>query len=117
LIGYYGEPGTRLFKMMVRNGPWKYIYMANGGREQLFNLVDDPHELKNEMGSHRDVAARMRFTAAKDCERPELKAAMEVEKLRKFDFQARALTRIYQFDRSRGVMGFPKRPEDGLRKA
>jgi hypothetical protein len=59
----------------------------------------------------------MRFIAAKDCERPELKAAMEGGELRRFDFQARALTRIYQFDRSRGVTGFPKRPEDGLRKA
>ncbi|MGH7484933.1 MAG: sulfatase family protein, partial [bacterium] len=47
LFGYYGHPGTRLFKIMVRQGEWKYIFFANGGREQLFNLRDDPHESRN----------------------------------------------------------------------
>ena len=55
-IGYYGEPGTPLFKIMVRQGQWKYIYMANGGREQLFDLADDPNELKNLAESRTDVA-------------------------------------------------------------
>jgi hypothetical protein len=38
-------PGTRHFKFMVRSGDWKYIWMANGGREQLFNVKEDPNEL------------------------------------------------------------------------
>ena len=58
LIGYYGEPGTRLFKVMVRQGEWKYVYMANGGREQLFELAGDPNELKNLADSRTDVARR-----------------------------------------------------------
>jgi arylsulfatase len=47
LFGYYGDPGTARFKIMARGGEWKYIYLANGGREQLFNLQSDPHELNN----------------------------------------------------------------------
>lgn len=116
LFGYYGEPGTRLFKVMVRNGSWKYIYMANGGREQLFNLQDDPQELKNLMEAQAEVGSRMRGTATSRCEHPDLREAMEGDGLRSFDFRARKLTRIYQFDRSRGITGFPKRPEDGLRR-
>lgn len=115
LFGYYGEPGTRLFKIMVRNGPWKYIFMANGGREQLFHLQDDPHELSNAMESHADVARKLRAAATHACERPELLEAMDSNGLHSFEFQARPLKRIYQFDRSRGVTGFPKRPEEGLR--
>ena len=117
LFGYYGEPGTPLFKIMVRNGAWKYIYMANGGREQLFNLHNDPHELSNALTSHSEVAAQLRATATGACNRPELRASLDGGGLRKFDFRARPLKRIYQFDRSRGVTGFPKRPEDVLRKA
>ena len=38
VTGMYGEPGTPLFKIMIRNAHWKYIYLANGGRELLFNM-------------------------------------------------------------------------------
>jgi choline-sulfatase len=114
LFGYYGEPGTPLFKIMVRNGPWKYIYLANGGREQLFHLQHDPQELSNALDAHPDVARKLRATAAHACERPELREATDAHGLRAFEFRARELKRIYQFDRSRGVTGFPKRPEDVL---
>jgi choline-sulfatase len=117
LFGYYGEPGTPLFKIMVRNGAWKYIFMANGGREQLFNLQEDPRELTNAVSTHSEVAGRMRATATKACDRAELREAMDGGGLRAFPFRARELKRIYQFDRSRGVTGFPKRPEDVLRRA
>jgi arylsulfatase A-like enzyme len=33
-------------------------------------------------------------------------------RLRAFPFQPRPRTRIYQFDGSRGIRGFPARPED-----
>ena len=39
LFGYYGEPGTPRFKIMVRHGPWKYIYMANGGGSSCSNFM------------------------------------------------------------------------------
>jgi choline-sulfatase len=32
---------------MRRRADWKYIFMANGGRELLFNLSDDPSEIHN----------------------------------------------------------------------
>ena len=56
LFGYYGEPGTPLFKIMARSGDWKYIYFANGAREQLFDLKSDPNEMTNLAG--RDHSMR-----------------------------------------------------------
>ncbi len=117
LFGYYGEPGTPLFKIMVRNGAWKYIHMANGSSEQLFNLHEDPKELSNLTASHADVAGKLRATATRRCERPDLRAAIDGGGLRAFPFKPRPLQRIYQFDRSRGITGFPKRPENVLRRS
>jgi arylsulfatase len=116
LFGYYGEPGTRLFKIMVRRGDWKYIFFANGGGEQLFNLREDSSELKNLCAAHREVSREFHGRAVKACSRPELQAALDGSALRKFTFEARPRKRIYQFDRSRGVTGFPKHPKDVLQK-
>ena len=114
IIGMYGAPGRAYFKVMVRQGDWKYIYLANGGREQLFNLSDDPHELKDRAGLDGSVVAELRATAVKVCEPPEVGDALENGDLKAFPFKARERNRIYQFDRSRGVSGFPERPEDVL---
>jgi len=116
LFSFYGAPGTRLYKVMLRHGPWKYIYMANGGREQLFNLRDDPHELKNLAQGRRDIANNLRGEVAKSTSRPALRAGMNGDDLLAFPFAARPLQRIYQFDRSRGVKGFPQHPKDVLAK-
>ena len=115
VIGLYGGPGRADFKIMVREGDWKYIYIANGGREQLFNLADDPSELDNRVMT--DVAAMegLRATALDVCSQPEADGAVENGKLRAFPFEERERKRIYQFDRSRGVEGFPERPEDVLK--
>jgi choline-sulfatase len=112
LLGYYGNPGTPLFKIMARQGPWKYIYLANGGREQLFNLEEDPQELSNLAETKRDIADQLKQKATAACDRPELRATLDGKGLRAFPFEARPLRRIYQFDHSRGVTGFPKRPQD-----
>lgn len=117
LFGYYGDPGTPQFKIMVRNGAWKYIYLANGGREQLFHLADDPGELANAAEIRADVRDQLRAKAAAECNRPELRSALDGGGLRRFLFQPRPRQRIYQFDRSRGVTGFPKSPGGVLRKA
>jgi arylsulfatase len=116
-FGYYGEPGTRRFKIMVRHGDWKYIFMANGGREQLFDLKADPHETRNLAAKSRDVASRLRAQAASFCDQPELQMARNKGRLRSFSFLARPLMRIYQFDASKGVTGFPREPEDVLQGA
>jgi len=116
LLGYYAQPGTRQFKVMVRSGEWKYIFMANGGCEQLFNLRDDPNELANLAEGRSEIKQRLYSKAVAACQRPELSPALEGDALRKFPFEARPLRRIYQFDRSRGVTGFPEKPEDVLTK-
>jgi choline-sulfatase len=115
LVTYYGDPGSRQFKVMVRFEDWKYIFMANGGREQLFNLQDDPNELTNLAQSQREMKRQLYSNALAACQRPELKAVLDGDNLLALPFQARPLKRIYQFDRSRGITGFPNRPEDVLK--
>jgi choline-sulfatase len=116
LIGYYGTPGTRQFKIMVREKDRKYIYMANGGREQLFNVAEDPAELHDRSRAEPGLAERLRTVAAKSLERINADRALdEDDNLRRFDFEARPLRRIYQFDASRGVTGFPRNPKDALK--
>jgi len=41
----------------VRRGPWKYIINPDG-REELYNVVDDPHETKNIVLSESEVAKK-----------------------------------------------------------
>jgi arylsulfatase len=115
LVGWYGEPGSPLFKVMVRSPEWKYIYLANGEREQLFSVREDLHELDNRAADCGDVVARLRATAVAACRMPGAADALEGSDLRAFPFRERERRRIYQFDRSRGVTGFPERPEDVLR--
>ena len=100
---------------MVRTGDWKYIYMANGGREQLFDLQNDPNEITNLTATRREIKEQMYGKAVAACTKPELSATLEGHDLRKFPFEARLLRRIHQFDQSRGVTGFPQKPEDVLK--
>jgi len=115
LIGWYGEPGTPLFKMMLRTPQWKYIFMANGNREQLFNVRSDPFELTNLARRRPTVTAQMRETAVAACRRPGAEEALGSADLKVFRFRERPRGRIYQFDCSRGVTGFPRHPGDVLR--
>jgi choline-sulfatase len=114
LVGMYGEPGTPHFKIMVRDDTWKYIYMANGGRQQLFNLREDPDELDNRAGARSDVVRILHTTAVRACDVPGARDALEADDLRSFPYRGRERLRIYQFDRSRGVVGFPGHPADVL---
>lgn len=107
LTACYGRPGTPQFKLMVRKGPWKYIYMANGGREQLFSLDQNPGEtiLYNSMAS--DICMELRQIAQRYCHRRGLYAALDdTGGLRAFTYAARPLQRIHQFDTSSGVYDF-----------
>jgi arylsulfatase len=117
LVGYHGVPGTDAFKMMVRDPRWKYIFFANGGREQLFDLQDDPHELCNLAESEQDTVRRMRRRAIAACRQPGAQDALDGNDLRSFPFQKWEWhgERIYQFDRSKGITGFPKHPADVLK--
>jgi len=114
VVGMYGDPGTRRFKIMIRRDDWKYIYMANGGREQLFNLADDPNELVNL--TDVDVIDDLRRRAVDACRGPVVERALDGDDLRAFEYEPFEGGRIYQFDRSRGVTGFPEHPRDVLER-
>jgi arylsulfatase len=114
LVGTYGEPGTRRFKIMVRDEMWKYIFVANGGGEQLFDMVNDPLELQNRVAEQEEVARSMRQRAVSAVDVPGAADALERGDLREFPYAERERRRIHQFDRSRGVTSFPERPQDVL---
>jgi choline-sulfatase len=114
LVGVVEVPGSQDFKIMVLMGEWKYIFMANGGREQLFNLKQGPNELSNRVSSCSRIRDDLYALALQACRAPGAMDALEGDKLRTFSFRERKPMRIYQFDRSRGVLGFPDKPEDAL---
>jgi choline-sulfatase len=115
LIGMVEPPGSHDFKLMVVTNEWKYIFMANGGREQLFNVRQDPNELSNRAGSSSRIRDDLYALAVQACQVPGAADARDGEKLRAFPFRERPRTRIYQFDRSSGVVGFPDKPQDALK--
>ena len=88
-----------------------------GGREQLFNLADDPNELSNRVGSESGTVGSLRALAVAACEPPEICEVLDDGILKAFPFEERERNRIYQFDRSRGITGFPERPEDVLKSS
>jgi arylsulfatase len=115
LIGMVEPPGSHDFKLMILTDEWKYIFMANGGREQLFNRRQDSNELSNRVASASKVKNDLHALGVQACQAPGARDALDGEKLRAFPFRERPRTRIYQFDRSRGVVGFPDRPGDALK--
>jgi len=116
LIGYYGLPGTFQFKIMVRDTKWKYIFLANGGMEQVFDLENDPDELNNLAIEEKHIARRMREIALKSCQHPGVRDALKGKDFRIFPFKKWVWhgERVYQFDLSRGIKKFPEKPEDAL---
>jgi arylsulfatase len=114
-IGMFGIPGTPMFKVMIRERDWKYIFLANGAREQLFNVTEDPRELHQRLAGEREVAARLRGVAIASLQHPNVRRALDGAKLRGFGYQRMADMRVYQFDQSRGVRGFPAHPADVLK--
>jgi arylsulfatase len=115
LIGMVEVPGSQDFKVMVLTDEWKYIFMANGSREQLFNLKRDPNEVSNCVGACSQIRNELHALAVKACRIPGAVDALDGDKLRAFPFHERPRTRIRQFDRSHGVVGFPDKPEDALK--
>jgi len=106
--GTYGRPEGPLFKMMIRQGNWKYIFMMNGGREQLFDLASDPDEMKNLAADQPEKLKELRSLAVEHCRRPGLFAALNSDQtdFRPFPHFQFPEMRIKQFDHSRGVTDF-----------
>jgi arylsulfatase len=115
LVGMIEIPGSQNFKVMVVTDEWKYIFMANGGREQLFNLRRDPDERSNCAAATSKIRNELHTLGVQACKGPGGADALDGDKLRAFPFRERPRTRIYQFDRSRGVVGFPDQPRDALK--
>jgi arylsulfatase len=115
LFGMVEVPGSQDFKAMVLTDKWKYIFMANGGREQLFNRREDRNELLNCVSSSSRIRDELYALAVKACHVPGAAGALDGDKLRIFPFRKRAPKRICQFDRARGVIGFPDKPQDALK--
>lgn len=107
LFSFYGRPKTRRFKVMVRYKQYKYIFMANGGREQLFDLEQDPNELYNLAQKQREIASLLQEKVLQKCkEETDLQCMVHTDKLVTYSFEARPLSRLHQFDFSSGVTGF-----------
>ena len=114
-LGVYGQPGTSMFKCMIRWRNWKYIYMANGGLEQLFNLSTDPDEIQDQSKINPEVCDSLRAMAITDLSSAcGTEDAVHSNELAIFTPSSRPLERIYQFDRSRGINKFPEHPRDCL---
>jgi choline-sulfatase len=116
LLGVYRDPGTQDFKCMVREDDWKYVYMANGGREQLFDLAADPEETVQLIDDRPQVAQRFRETAREMLGERGATAALtdDASDLAEFEFREREAERIHQFAGYRGVDSFPEDPADVL---
>lgn len=109
LCGMFGSPGTNKFKAMIRSGDWKYIWLANGGRELLFNVKGNPGESVNCAASHPEVLNRLRATLKNRlAERPLTQTALNGDGLRAFAFETFPRLRIKQF--GRGVTDFGQGP-------
>jgi choline-sulfatase len=112
LLGVHREPESQDFKCMVREGDWKYVFMANGGREQLFHLGDDPEEVDQRIDDDPETADRLRSAAVAMLRERGATAALTdgEEDLRAFDFRERDRGRINQMASYLGVDGFPDDP-------
>jgi len=101
-VGYYGAPDSRRFKLTVRANDWKYVFLANGGREQLFHLGGNPAERHD----------RLREQAAARLDEQGVTEALDGGDLRERSFVERDPERIQQFNHP--VDGFPENPADVL---
>ncbi|MFW5839394.1 MAG: sulfatase, partial [Planctomycetota bacterium] len=112
VIGCYGQPGTRQFKVMVRDDQWKYIFLANGGRELLFDMDEDSCELVPRNGDRPEIISRMRMMAVAALKSPGTADALDGLQLKSLRFEKFPRRRLKQFDRSADVMDFPANPGD-----
>ena len=109
LVGMFGAPGTRHFKCMVRRGDWKYLWLANGGRELLFNLRLDATESRSLVPHEPAVLASLRAQAISVLSSRELtQPAVTHGALLALPFAPFPRVRIKQF--ARGVTDFGQGP-------
>jgi arylsulfatase A-like enzyme len=66
-----GEYGREAGTAFATNGRFKYVYYARGGVEHLFDVVDDPEDLRNlaHHADHSAVMAELRSNLVRTLER------------------------------------------------
>ena len=106
VVGVYGRPGTERFKVMIREGRYKYIFLSNGGLEQLFDLQEDPEEYENLISIRTRDADEFRTKLKEICSRPGLKQSMINGEMKTFPLTYRPLMRIHQFEFSKNIKDF-----------
>jgi choline-sulfatase len=110
LLGIHGEPGTQGATFMLREGPWKYVYIANGGREQLFNVERDPEEREELTALEPSVHERLRRQLVEELQSRDLDAALDGDDLWASTFERYERSRIHQLASWKGVEDFPDDP-------
>lgn len=107
LYGIYQIPGECGFKLMIRHKEWKYIFLSNGGREQLFDLDTDPNELNNLAYKELEIIDGFRKKAVEKMDQhAPLKDALCGDKMRSFEYTKWERVRIHQFEVSKGVTDY-----------
>ena len=90
---------------MVRAGEWKYLWLANGGREVLFNVARNPAENECFLTREPEVARQLRAILIKELQgEPATRPALAGGDLVALPFAPFPRTRIKQF--ARGVTDF-----------
>jgi len=114
LFSVYGQPGSRQFKIMCRSGDLKYVFLANGGRELLFDLSRDPEETENLAGASPQRAELRRRCVDHLSRSPLASQSLEGGDLRAMTHEKRPLIRVHQGCPPMGYNGFPKDPRELL---
>ncbi|MCD6408002.1 sulfatase-like hydrolase/transferase [bacterium] len=87
IVSQTGESPDQSY--MVRKGEWKYIYNEVEGIEELYNLEEDPYELKNlvQTGKYKGLLKKMRETLIEWCIENEDGKILEKGKLKKSKYK------------------------------
>jgi len=99
------------FKIWFLTDEWKYISHGNGGANNSSSQTRSS-ELSNCVSS--SLESEMTLMLGCESMRFRRNGRTRGDKLRVFH-SASGTERIYQFDLSQGVLGFPDKPEDALR--
>jgi len=86
VIAEYGF--NRNSKFMLRRENYKYIFMANGGREVLFDLAKDPKEFENLAAQNPGLCTLFRKELVKYYQSYGFQEALEGDSLRAYPYQA-----------------------------
>ncbi|MCQ6560039.1 sulfatase-like hydrolase/transferase [Paenibacillus mendelii] len=85
IIAEYGQ--GRAMKFMLRWGDFKYIYHANGERENLFHLGLDPNELHDIADDHREICSSCRQQLVEYYKGYSFQEALDCDSLRSFPYE------------------------------